>query len=247
MSDISLSFDGHNIRVFPDLDGGPWWVGKDVCQALGIANHKDSLARIPDEGKDGVGITDPIGRAQVITVINEPGLYRLIFQSRVPGAERFKTWVFREVLPALRRDGAYRMPGTEEIHIGQRRFPKGGGDWLSLVRETRRLFGSAAARQVWADSPLAALVSPSDPLSGSERFVSEFIGETCVLTGAASDSLPVSGLHERAQHFRTSGGLSYPGKRSFGNALCRRLEAGAFPGVWRVKSSVIQVRGLRWR
>lgn len=75
------------------IKGEPWFMGKDICQVLGIANHKDALGRLDEDERCGVGITDPLGRQQEATFINESGLYSLIMQSRKPEAKSFKKWV----------------------------------------------------------------------------------------------------------------------------------------------------------
>lgn len=94
-----------------EINGIPYFVGKDVAKALGYKNSKDSLARHVDEDdKDGVVIHDPIGRAQKTTVITESGVYSLIFSSQLPEAKKFKRWVTTEVLPSIRKSGSYTMP-----------------------------------------------------------------------------------------------------------------------------------------
>lgn len=90
-----------------DRDGEPWFVLADVCRECGIANPRDAASRLDDDEKDGVGITDAIGREQRQTIISESGLYSLILSSRVPGAKRFKKWVTAEVLPSIRKTGRY--------------------------------------------------------------------------------------------------------------------------------------------
>ena len=87
-------------------DGEPWFVAKDVCTALGVANSRDALARLDDDEK-GVGLTDTLGGAQEMTIINEPGLYTLVLSSRKPEARAFKRWITHEVIPAIRRTGGY--------------------------------------------------------------------------------------------------------------------------------------------
>lgn len=93
------------------IDGEPWFVGKDVAAALGYENGRKAIAdHVDEEDKrqgDGVTIRDSIGREQSPTVINESGLYSLIFGSRLAEAKKFKRWVTSEVLPALRKTGAY--------------------------------------------------------------------------------------------------------------------------------------------
>lgn len=92
-----------------EKDGVPWLVGKDVAQALGYVNPRKALSdHVDDEDKtDGVTIRDSIGREQKPILINESGLYALIFGSKLESARRFKRWVTSEVLPAIRKTGAY--------------------------------------------------------------------------------------------------------------------------------------------
>lgn len=94
-----------------ELDGKPWFVGKDIAAALGYVNTKKAIAdHVDEEDKlksDGVPIRDPMGRNQHPIIINESGLYSLILSSKLPGARRFKRWVTSEVLPSVRRRGAY--------------------------------------------------------------------------------------------------------------------------------------------
>lgn len=103
---IVYAFSSTDLRVII-INDEPWFVAKDVCNALSIANAKDAVRGLDDDEKDGVGITDPIGRKQTTTVINESGLYALIFKSRKPEAKKFKRWVTHEVLPAIRKTGSY--------------------------------------------------------------------------------------------------------------------------------------------
>lgn len=99
-----------------DMDGEPWMVGKDVAQALGYSNPRKALAdHVDPEDKlqgDGVTIRDSIGREQTATLINESGLYSLVLSSKLPGAKRFRRWVTNEVLPSIRKHGAYMSPET---------------------------------------------------------------------------------------------------------------------------------------
>ena len=93
-----------------DLNGEPWFVGKDVAAALGYSNHRKALIDHVDEQDKGVTKCDTLGGSQEVTVINESGLYSLIFGSKLEGAVRFKRWVTSDVLPTLRKTGSYMMP-----------------------------------------------------------------------------------------------------------------------------------------
>ena len=99
------------------IDSEPWFVGKDVAEVLGYSNNRKALADHVDveDKRDGVTIRDTMGREQNPVVINESGLYALIFGSKLPNAKKFKHWVTSEVLPAIRKNGAYQMPKGEDL------------------------------------------------------------------------------------------------------------------------------------
>lgn len=93
----------------------PWFVGKDVAEALGYANPKNAVPKhVLDEDKLSTQI-EYAGQRRMVTVINESGLYALIFGSKLESAKRFKRWVTSEVLPAIRRTGHYEMPRQKEL------------------------------------------------------------------------------------------------------------------------------------
>ena len=96
-----------------DLNGEPWFVGKDIAAALGYGEGK-SLANAVANHVDDVdkGVTEMMtpGGMQKMVIVNESGVYSLIFGSKLEGAVRFKRWVTGEVLPTLRKTGSYTMP-----------------------------------------------------------------------------------------------------------------------------------------
>ena len=97
------------------INGDPWFVGKDVAAALGFTNPRDAIStHVFDEDK-GVESIDTLGGKQKMTVINESGLYALVFGSRLKSAQRFKHWVTSEVLPAIRKTGSYQAPQGKEL------------------------------------------------------------------------------------------------------------------------------------
>ena len=107
-----------------EKDGEPWFVGKDVAVALGYTNHRKALIdHVDAEDKtDGVTIRDSIGRSQTPVFINESGLYSLVLSSKLPQAKVFKHWVTAEVLPSIRRHGAYATAPTIEKIIASPEF-----------------------------------------------------------------------------------------------------------------------------
>ena len=111
-----------------DIDGEQWFVGKDIiCKVFGDRNHNRSLSRVDDEDKRTVKLTDSLGRKQTATAVNESGIYVLLFvmqpqkahhksgpdvypieiRQRIEKLHRFKRWITAEVLPSIRKHGAY--------------------------------------------------------------------------------------------------------------------------------------------
>ena len=100
------------LRAVKGDDGEPWFVARDVTNALGL--DRTAVRRLDDDEK-GVHSTHTLGGDQAATTVSEPGFYKLVLASRKPEAKRFQRWVTHEVLPALRRDGAYvASDGTED-------------------------------------------------------------------------------------------------------------------------------------
>ena len=119
MNELQLfNFEGNEVRTLK-IDEEPLFVGKDVAEILGYSNPRKALKDHVDEEdkKDGVTIRDSIGRDQQPTLITESGLYSLIFSSKMPKAKKFKHWVTSEVLPAIRKNGAYQLPQTPEEQL----------------------------------------------------------------------------------------------------------------------------------
>lgn len=106
-----------------DIDGELWFVGKDVAEALGYSNaSKAVISHVDDEDKRIEMLpTSQNGNTVGKTyIINESGLYSLIFASKLPSAKKFKRWVTSEILPALRKGGTYIVEGTAIEYITPR-------------------------------------------------------------------------------------------------------------------------------
>ena len=91
------------------IDNEAWFVGKDVAEALGFVNPRDAIATHVFLEDKGVEIIDTLGGKQTMAIINESGLYALVFGSRLESAKRFKHWVTSEVLPSIRKTGSYQF------------------------------------------------------------------------------------------------------------------------------------------
>lgn len=155
MKDIQVfDFEDNAVRVI-EIDGEPWFVAADVCRILDLKNPSMAVDGLDDDEQSkyclGSGGSDRV-------IINESGLYNLIFRSRKPEAKKFRKWVTAEVLPSIRKTGMYVEPdrieqkGDDMSSLPDRTFQQ----WINLIRETRLLYGRAAARDVWAKSPLPA-------------------------------------------------------------------------------------------
>ncbi|EEW1187593.1 BRO-N domain-containing protein [Escherichia coli] len=111
---VVLRFDDVNVRVVY-LNGDPWFVAKDVCAALELTNSRMALQALDDDESNTVTLTYGIRGNPNHGVVSESGFYKLIARSRkaaTPGtfAHRFSNWVFRNVIPGIRKTGAYGIP-----------------------------------------------------------------------------------------------------------------------------------------
>lgn len=106
---LDFQFEGHDVRAIA-IDGEPWFVGKDVAEALGYGKGKSITNavtnHVDDEDKGVTKIMTPGGRQKMV-IINESGLYSLILSSKLDSAKKFKKWVTSEVLPSIRKNGGY--------------------------------------------------------------------------------------------------------------------------------------------
>lgn len=132
------------------INGEPWFVAKDVCQALLLKNPRQAISAL-DEDEKGVISMDTLGGRQKMNAVTESGLYELISQSRKPEAKPFRKWVTKEVLPALRKTGIYASQGSlnrngvEGIYyLGQKFYPY--TDMLKALGYSTRS-GSVAKRK----------------------------------------------------------------------------------------------------
>ena len=110
MNELQIfNYEQQEIRtIFQDDE--LWWVLKDVCDVLGLTESHRVAARLDEDDRTQMTVTDSLGRNQDTTVINESGLYNIILLSRKPEAKKFKRWVTHEVLPAIRKHGGYLTP-----------------------------------------------------------------------------------------------------------------------------------------
>jgi len=105
-----FKFGEHDVRT-QLIDGEIWVVIADACKVLEIVNVGNVISRLDRDGVRQADVIDSIGRNHQVAVVNEPNLYRLIFRSDKPQAKIFQDWVYKDVLPAIRKTGSYSMDG----------------------------------------------------------------------------------------------------------------------------------------
>ncbi|MCL6455372.1 MAG: hypothetical protein I4O36_01020, partial [Ralstonia pickettii] len=107
---IPFDFEGRPVRVVTDALGEPWFVAADVCAVLDLPNTTRALERLDADEQALISIQGISRGNDQVNVVNEPGLYTLVLGSRKPNAKRFKRWITHEVIPSIRKTGAYVMP-----------------------------------------------------------------------------------------------------------------------------------------
>ena len=123
------------------INGEPWFVGKDIAAALGYSNPRDAISKhVDDEDKNSVAIRDGNKGNPNQVIINESGMYSLILGSKLDGAKRFKRWVTSEILPTIRKTGAFATDSAAaELKARELRVKEMNAQARLINAETRRL------------------------------------------------------------------------------------------------------------
>jgi prophage antirepressor-like protein len=117
-----FSFDHDTSVEIVLINGEPYFVAVDVCNALDLQNPTNILKKTLDKDEYLPYIVYRLGQQRLVNVVNESGLYNLIFQSRKPNARKFRKWITSEVLPAIRKRGVYLTKKKEESYSRSKRF-----------------------------------------------------------------------------------------------------------------------------
>ncbi len=120
MNEIVKLYQDHPVRIV-ERDGEPWFVAKDVCDVLELHQVSRALARLDADERGLFEIPHP-QNSQInlaVNMVSEPGLYQLISASRKPEAKAFKRWVTHDVLPSIRKTGAYIAPNLNMEALGR--------------------------------------------------------------------------------------------------------------------------------
>jgi len=130
-------------------EGEPWFVAIDVCKALELSDTHKAVERLDEDERNSIPVTDSLGRFQDTYCVSESGLYSLVLGSRKPQAKPFKRWVTHDVIPSIRKHGAYMTPETIEKALLNPDTIIQLATTLKSEQEKRR----AAEAQIEADKP----------------------------------------------------------------------------------------------
>ena len=168
------NYESSEIRTV-QVNGEPWFVGKDVAAVLGYSNPRDAINKRVDDEDKGVAKCDTLGGVQDLTIINESGLYSLVLSSKLPNAKKFKRWVTSEVLPSIRKHGAYMTEQTLERALTSPDFLIELATQLKTEQEQRRRLETTVAaqsKQMEQDKP-KVLFADSVTASSSSILIGE--------------------------------------------------------------------------
>lgn len=174
MNDIKIFENAEfgSVRTL-EVNGEPYFVGKDVAEILGYERATKAVAdHVDTEDRDEVPIQDSIGRMQNTPVINESGLYSLILSSKLPKAKEFKHWVTSEVLPSIRKHGAYMTDDVLRRAITEPDFLIQLATELKEEQEKRRALESTVAVQSQQITELQPKASYYDVVLNSKDLLS---------------------------------------------------------------------------
>lgn len=174
-------------------EGNIWFIAKDVCDVLAIGNTSMALRRL-DEDEKGVNTIETLGGVQSMTTINEAGLYSLILSSRKPEAKQFRRWVTHEVLPSIRKHGAYMTEDVLDNAIGNPDFMIGLLENLKEERKARELLEQKVAEDLPKITYYDTILSSNNAVNISQ------IAEDYGLSGAELNKM----LHEEGVQYRRS-------------------------------------------
>ena len=178
MNELQLfNFENNQLRTLL-INDEPWFVGKDVAEILGYSNPRDALPKhVDSEDKNSVAIHDGNKGNPNLTIINESGVYALVFGSKLQSAKKFKHWVTSEVLPTLRKTGSYATPQL----TGEELMAKALVEAKSVLERQNKQIIEMKPKALFADTVAASdssilvgqeakLISQSGCKMGQNRF-----------------------------------------------------------------------------
>ena len=151
---IPFAYEGQPVRV-AEIDGAPWFVASDVAKVLGYS-EASAMTRTLEDDEKGLQIMQTLGGEQKLQIVSESGLYSAILRSHVEGAKTFKRWVTHEVLPSIRKHGAYMTPEVIEQTLTS-------PDFIIKLATALKEEQAARVREVKAREAAESLVMELEP------------------------------------------------------------------------------------
>ena len=190
-----FNYENNEVRTTVK-DGEVWWVLKDVCDVLGLSNSRKVAERLDDDEKSNVTLSDVRNTSfeipnRGLTLINESGLYKVIFRSDKPEAKKFMHWVTHEVLPSIRKHGAYITSAKMEELMSD------PDTWVKLIRtlQQERREKELLQNQIEKDKPKIIF---SDAVSASDCHI--LIGEMAKILKGNGIEIGQNRLFERLRN-----------------------------------------------
>jgi prophage antirepressor-like protein len=154
---VPFKFENYSIRTITDEKGDTWFIGKDVCEALGFANPSDAMNTHCRGIAKRYPIVDSLGRTQQARILSEPDIMRLIVNCSLPSAQEFERLVFEEILPTIRKTGSYSIQG---------KIPKTFAEALRLAADLQEALDEAN-KKIEEDKPKVEFAMAVRRLDGS--------------------------------------------------------------------------------
>ena len=202
-----FTYEDRAVRTVLIDDDDPWFIAKDVCDILGIAETRSVLRGFPETEKGVHSMHTPGGKQEMLTV-NEPGLYRLIFQSRKPEAEKFKTWVFANVLPEIRKAGSY-GPARGGIDAGEI-YSLFSGDPSMTIRRINKFIYYQAVQPPLSGGDIARLLEAN---ASNVSYWRKWVPAETARAAVKKLGLTATGGSENAPSHHRPGGKAPPLER----------------------------------
>ncbi|GGI15396.1 antirepressor [Galliscardovia ingluviei] len=183
-----FTFNDSEVRIITDSKNDPWFVAKDVCIILGHTNPSVALAQLDEDEITKIDPKQFLGSEnrsnQAVNIISEAGLYKLIMRSRKENAKPFQRWVAHEVLPSIRKHGAYATPETIENIINDPEFG------IRLLTELK----NEKDKRIEAERKQAAAETHAKMLEPKARFADAYSASSkCILVGELAKILTQNG------------------------------------------------------
>ena len=242
MSEITpFDFKGNQLRTLTDSQGEPWFVAKDVCDILEIRTNSLRAILEPDEiselsNDNSIDIAQNGGKSPLI--ISEAGLYGLALKSRKPEAKEFKRWVTHEVLPSIRKHGAYATEATIDRILAN---PDFGIKLLTDLKEERAK-RTEAEKTIERQKPLVTIAQEFIQADG-----------TITITDAARYFKQLDPTIKRETVFGTLRSHGYieqrtnkPTMKGIGPGYLRQKAGGVYGGKLRTPYAVFTTKGIGW-